>query len=140
MLKHLESLILRQDAVGTTLTSLLVKRGIIELLVREGTSANNLLNHARFQLSLRCGANNANAALMKTSSVKKLQMVVDALNSALKRFCEKEAELDEFTVVQEAPEAVADLAFLLDDNRQRREEIKKLLQSWQEALVKAAHA
>ncbi len=139
MLNQVELLTFREDPVGKALTGILVKRALIEVLVRNATAANELLSHARYQLSLVCSKDNSKPALLQTAAIEALRPNLNSLVTALESVVQVTEELDEFKVVIDAPAAVAGLALLLEDNRRRFEEVRKLINGWQQALDKAAH-
>lgn len=138
MVTQVEILTLREDSVGKCLRTILVKRALIEVLMRAAARAHEQLLHGRYQLSLQCGRNDPKSVALHAGAIDSLRISIDALPPVLESMAEAAHELDELKIVMEAPQVVPALAVLLEDNKGRVEEIGRLLKSWQESLDKAA--
>lgn len=128
-----------ESRAGKTLGAVLATRALLDVAVRDAATAHQLLVHARHQLSLQFRKDNPEPALqVQATAVAALRSGVESVSALLSELTAASNRLDELGVVQEAPNAVAGLARLLEDNQRRTAEVLNFLKLWQESLILAA--
>lgn len=139
MLHQVLELSRTKGLAGQSVSGLLATRALLEVAFSEAVLAHRLLTHARHQLTLQFRKDDPEPGRQLVAKVaEQVRSGVDSVNGLLEALATATANLDDFAVVQEAPQAVAGMAAVLSDNERFRKEVGAALKTWRESLEQVA--
>lgn len=139
MLKQVLELSRTNGRAGNSVSELLATRALLDVAFIEACAAHRLLTHARHQTTLQFRKDDPEPGRQLVSkAAEQVRSGVESVNGLLESLVAATAGLEDFAVVQEAPQAVAGLAAVLADNERFRKEVVAALKTWRESLEQVA--